>query len=357
VQRFHASGAKHGEPILLGDSLPAIGIRNATHGVDLVATPDGGFVASFVQTAGNSETVYARQYDATATPSADGPVVTGGRIARQADDVGENVLPIPALATDGAGHFAVAYSDVEDLSADLRRLGGDAAFTDGSLLSVHGAAGDDTITVALDGANLIVTRNGQSQSFAAADIERIQIDGAAGDDSITNDTALPCTVEGGDGNDTVYGGSGDDRIDGGAGDDSLWGQGGNDRLAGDDGFDSLYGGGGNDRAYGGLQGDFIRGNAGRDHLYGNGGNDRIYGGASADSLYGQGGNDQLFGEGGNDHLYADYAAGRSTLHGNAGDDTLISANNLADQVFGDGGHDSATADASDLLTSIENALA
>jgi hypothetical protein len=70
------------------------------------------------------------------------------------------------------------------------------------------------------------------------------------------------------------------------------------------------------------------------------------------------GADQLFGEGGADRLYADDAertdiVTSDTLHGNAGDDFLISRDSENDLLFGDGGHDSGYADADDELTSIE----
>ena len=73
-----------------------------------------------------------------------------------------------------------------------------------------------------------------------------------------------------------------------------------------------------------------------------------------DASFGNGGNDQLNGEGGLDRLYSDYDSGNSTLHGGAGNDILITKNNLTDQLFGDGGHDSAVADSFDALTSIES---
>jgi uncharacterized delta-60 repeat protein len=270
------------------------------------------------------------------------------------------------FTVDSAGRLYAykAYFGVQRFAAV------DPIVLNGDRLSVTGTGDRDTVTIMQDAAGGIdatvaqissagvndITVNPVTKHFNAGKVASIHVATGADWDTITNTSNIPSTIEAGDGDDSVYGGSAADRLDGGMGDDVLWGNDGNDRIAGDDGSDHLYGGGGNDKIYGGAQGDFIRGNAGRDVLYGNGGNDRIYGGASADRIYGQGGNDQLFGEGGDDRLYADYATGHSTLHGGAGDDTLISKNSLADQLFGDRGTDSAVADAEDVKTGVETAV-
>jgi hypothetical protein len=41
------------------------------------------------------------------------------------------------------------------------------------------------------------------------------------------------------------------------------------------------------------------------------------------------------------------------LHGNAGNDLLVSKDGQVDDLFGDGGHDTSTSDSEDLLTSVE----
>ncbi len=163
--------------------------------------------------------------------------------------------------------------------------------------------------------------------FDASQILAVSITGGAGDDRIVNDTALPATLDGGDGNDTITGGSAADVI---------------------------YGRGA-DRLLGGLGSDRIYGNGGRDNLFGGGGNDRLYGGASADSLYGQNGSDELFREGGDDRLFDDYQSGLDTLHGGPGNDLpFVTRDGVVDQVFGDSGTDTASADSIDVLTSIPN---
>jgi Ca2+-binding RTX toxin-like protein len=109
------------------------------------------------------------------------------------------------------------------------------------------------------------------------------------------------TLNGTDGNDTIYGypstgyGSGSNDPDG---DDTLYGYAGND---------TLYGGNGNDTLFGGT---------GNDILYGGNGNDKLLGGAGNDTLYGGAGNDRLDG-------YATTGTEYDTLYGGAGSDTFI----------------------------------
>lgn len=69
-----------------------------------------------------------------------------------------------------------------------------------------------------------------------------------GDDlvSIDSGVGLPATIDGGDGNDSIFGGSGNDSLLGGAGNDCISGNGGNDLLIGGPGRDSLVGGDGDD---------------------------------------------------------------------------------------------------------------
>ena len=74
--------------------------------------------------------------------------------------------------------------------------------------------------------------------------------------------------------------------------------------------------------------------------------------AETDCRDGGMGADQLFGEGGNDRLYGDDGFA-DTLSGGAGDDVFITVDSVVDQINGDSGHDAATADAADLLSSIE----
>ncbi|MFD7781954.1 calcium-binding protein [Streptomyces nojiriensis] len=101
--------------------------------------------------------------------------------------------------------------------------------------------GDDTVTFTTD----FIT--GQ-----ASTLRSLTVVGGGGADRITNSTAIPGILNGGDGDDTVQGGLSRDLIIGGAGDDTLSGGHGDDDLLGEIGNDTLYGEGGRDRLNGGV---------------------------------------------------------------------------------------------------------
>ncbi len=268
------------------------------------------------------------------------------------------------VATDANGDILVGTSNT--VSRHHAVVAAGAQISNGRLL-INGSGSDDTITVDAAGDQITVAINGQTSTFAAADVTSIVIQAGDGNDLLTNNTNLPSTIIGGEGDDTITGGGSGDSLLGQGGNDVISGRDGNDTVLGESGRDSLSGNAGADSIFGGLGSDRVAGNGGRDHLYGGGGNDRMYGGASGDWLYGQGGSDQLFGGGGNDHLYVDYSQDVffvSTLHGGAGNDTLVGLSNGVDQFFGDAGHDTASTVAigspssgvTDILTSIEASI-
>jgi Ca2+-binding RTX toxin-like protein len=154
----------------------------------------------------------------------------------------------------------------------------------------------------------------------------ITVQGLGGGDHIKNDSAIPLTMDGGYGKDTIHGGAGndilrggedDDSLYGGDGNDSVYGEGGNDHLFGyqpgmppidDGGRDLLDGGAGNDTALGGKGNDTLRGGDNEDRLWGGEGDDFLDGGNHADVLGGMEGNDVLFGglDGYSDELWGGY---------------------------------------------------
>jgi Ca2+-binding RTX toxin-like protein len=176
------------------------------------------------------------------------------------------------------------------------------------------------------------------------------------------------TLNGGDGNHSIYGDWANDSLNSGAGEDFMYGGEGNEALnvleadiddvIGDDidGFprplsteygdyranyligtpqvDYIFGFGGNDTInglasndflYGGEDNDSIIGGSGNDSLEGESGNDTLNGGDGNDTLNGQAGNDLLNGQVGNDLLNG--GAGNDTLNGGAGNDTLTGGAN------------------------------
>jgi Ca2+-binding RTX toxin-like protein len=185
--------------------------------------------------------------------------------------------------------------------------------------------------------------------------------GTAFDDTIYSDRGWSGywqTVNGNDGNDSIYGGGQDDNLNGDNGSDTIWGGFGNDLIDGgngDDfldgfyGFDTLNGGEGNDTVaytfyeeelgiladlqYGVVRflGDSTQTETliGIENIIGSLGNDALHGDRLDNSLYGGFGNDWLNGREGNDNLQR--GAGNDGLYGGDGDDTM--AGGLGDDFY------------------------
>jgi hypothetical protein len=138
-------------------------------------------------------------------------------------------------------------------------------------LLITGTSGDDGASVGIysqDPSFVFVTFNATSKFVPRADFTRIELQGLAGNDTFTNSTGMPCTADGGAGNDTLRGGYGRDVLIGGPGNDALYGGGGDDTLYGGPGNDWLYGEGGNDT--------LVTVGGGRDFLYGGDGLDSLW---------------------------------------------------------------------------------
>jgi len=119
-------------------------------------------------------------------------------------------------------------------------------------LTIVGTDASDKITLRLQAGQPSVLQvdvgdDGSADfAFERADVARIAVDAGAGDDLVRVDErngvftdAIPTTIDGGDGNDTLAGGSGAETLLGGNGNDSIDGNKGNDRAflgAGDDTF-------------------------------------------------------------------------------------------------------------------------
>lgn len=134
--------------------------------------------------------------------------------------------------------------------------------------------------------------------------------GEAGDDILVGGS-YSGMFAGGLGNDIITGGVGMNFIWGDDQDMTGGGAGGNDTITGGNGYDYVIAGQGDDVVYG---------NGGNDNLSGNQGNDRLYGGVGDDSLMGGPGNDFL-----------DGGSGADTMNGGTSDDIYI-VDNLGDIV-------------------------
>ena len=131
-----------------------------------------------------------------------------------------------------------------------------SASVEAGILTVVGTDANDTISVGLnatDNTKLDVSVNGTVSSFAllnadtTAAITGIKISGGNGSDKITLDQtnggiALPATLIGGNGQDTLTGAAGNDLLIGGNGKDNCTGGDGDDSLNGGNGKDVLDGG-------------------------------------------------------------------------------------------------------------------
>ncbi len=220
---------------------------------------------------------------------------------------------------------------------------------DGSELLIRGDDLADTVSVTLDGTDIVATLNGTPRSFPLADVSRITIQLRDGDNVATVEEAitLPVTVTSGTGADTITTGGGDDSIRSRGGADSIMSGGGHDDVRAGAGDDFVNGQNGNDTLRGEEGGDSLVGGNGRDLLIGSQGRDTLAGDAGNDTLSGGGSGDQLDGGADNDHLLGaatssiDSSPGIDThdrILGGLGDDT-IEGGNGPDRMEGEDGND------------------
>ncbi len=95
-----------------------------------------------------------------------------------------------------------------------------------------------------------------------------EVNAGPGDDSVAvaATVAIPVTMRGGPGDDTLGGGGAADKLIGSAGNDHLSGHAGNDLIFGGPGADTIAGGNGNDMLRGGPGRDTITGGSGENNI-------------------------------------------------------------------------------------------
>jgi Ca2+-binding RTX toxin-like protein len=167
--------------------------------------------------------------------------------------------PAPALGTPQAPTYTVLLA------------GGDEANTIRIWLTADGRdyVIDSVVPLEVGGEVCANPPGNQNELVCdAPSIAGFEVNAGAGSDSVTvaKAIAIPVTMRGGAGDDTLIGGSGADRLLGGNGDDRLVGGRGADILYGGPGRDVLIGGPGNDVLRGGPGKDVLRGGRGEDDL-------------------------------------------------------------------------------------------
>ena len=277
----------------------------------------------------------------------------------------------------GGNLFAVAR--VTDVLEDVALLGG--------VLSVRGTSGADTIIVTSSGSNIVLTRNGTQTTYAASQVQKINVDALAGNDTISVSVDLPATINGragndkittadghdnitsGDGNDTIFTGNGGDRVDGDAGDDSITcGDAGvidgipfGHVISGGDGDDTIVTGSGEDSIHGNAGDDEITVGAGYDSINAEDGdnlihavfgdvicdfgNDTIIGGDATDNpggvfqfdIHSGGGNDSIITGDGNDIIQS--GSGTVTISSGGGNDIIRADGDSSSRVDSGAGDD------------------
>ncbi|HUB24996.1 MAG TPA: putative Ig domain-containing protein [Tepidisphaeraceae bacterium] len=194
-------------------------------------------------------------------------------------------------------------------------------------ISVSGTNTNNTASITVSNGNVIITVDGDSESFPATSANNVNVVLGAGDDSVmVFSGAPPVSINGGGGNDTLTTQASDDTIDGGGGDNMLMAGNGADD-------DSLVGGNGNDTLMGGGSGTT---------LYGGGGDNILKPGDAGESVHGGTGNNILISA----------SDGGDTLRGGSGSDFILGGGNSGDSIEGGLGLSFAQFDSGDSVTGI-----
>ncbi|MGK9234915.1 hypothetical protein KXS07_24420 [Inquilinus limosus] len=253
AQIYDSAGGQVG-----GEFLVNATFKNHQAFPDLVALPDGGFVAVWSDSAlgvnSGDYNIVGQRFDAF-----------GARVGTQFT---------VNTTTDGAnGEF---YPHI-------------SALADGRLVVVWRGP-NEVRTQIIDPRDGVVTGDEDADTLYGHDLVGDEINGLGGDDAV-NGLNGDDGLYGGDGNDVLRGGAGADLLDGGAGTDTASYYTGSVGVV--VGLVSGIGSGGE------AQGDML---AGIENISGSQGNDSLVGHSGANTLQGWNGNDVLTGAGGKDLL-------------------------------------------------------
>jgi Ca2+-binding RTX toxin-like protein len=217
--------------------------------------------------------------------------VPGGTAPEYLNIEGNERFTLSANVTGGAAALANGTQTVS----------GTGTFVDGAGTEPMVWIDDVIVDEASGTARFTVSR---SRTAAAS----TTVDFATSDRRVLN-IDIAATVDGGDGNDTIYASDKGDNLFGGAGNDIVYGGRLDDWLLGGDGNDLLFAAGPAGGALGG-DGNYLNGGAGDDVMTGAEGSDWLEGGDGNDTLVGGAGDDILAGGAGVDSAWggegADY---------------------------------------------------
>lgn len=372
VQKFSAAGVA--DPRVLSFDLDGSATTIGVDDLSLEATPDGGFVLSWMRkessgAGGVANDEFYFQYfnadlfpieDITRVHEPDNYYITTSLFVESSLAVLENGS-IALSITDLAGDLGALLNTV--FAVDDQTSGGFVATAEAEIFedefcgAVDFSAGDAVRVDLLNGT--------ASGGFAEGDqlIGIQHLIGSDSDDQSQRDyiwgDGRSNILRGMAGNDILEGGGGADIIDGGAG----WDYARYTRME-DSGIivdftkfttsnyivysseptaetsdilidiEAVVGTKFRDEFWGGLGNDYFRGESGDDSLRGDDGNDLLFGGAGYDFLDGSDGNDRLFGGDGHDLLTGGH--GNDKLYGELGDDHLYveNGNNMLDGGLG-----------------------
>ncbi len=200
-----------------------------------------------VNALGGTDTINANDLSGTDAALVNIDLATFGNVGdAQADAV--NIVGTPAA--DVFNISADAGFVVVGLAAEVRVKGYEASDqvvvngVGGDVVNVNGSAGPDTITLTANGTQARVDATGYSAAVAVSGALSLTINGLGGADTIActgnlAGLAIPFTLDGGSGDDTLLGSNGADLLIGGDDNDFIDGNQGNDVAllgAGDDIF-------------------------------------------------------------------------------------------------------------------------